>query len=93
MSEDSESIESLAGRGLVEPDTITDQEVARLCGWILPRYETPPTPTMSEEVRAELTARRDAFARKADKRRDEPGFEANVAELDAWVAEIDGELG
>lgn len=92
MSEEPETIEALAARGLSDPESITDDEVASLCGWILPRYATPPVPTMSDETRAELTARRDEMKRKADKRRSEPGFAANVEQLDAWVAELDAEL-
>lgn len=47
---------------------------------------------MIEEDRAALQAERTELKRKADKRRNMPGFVANVAELDARVAEIDAEL-
>ncbi|MBJ7410135.1 MAG: hypothetical protein JHD15_07175 [Phenylobacterium sp.] len=85
-------IASIAARGLADPSTLTPDEIQSLCGWILPQAETPPPPVLSDAVRAELGARRDAFMAKADKRRREAGFAANVAELDAWVAEIDAEL-
>jgi hypothetical protein len=90
---DSPDISAVAARGLADPADLTPDEVQSLCGWILPRYVTPPMPTMSDEVRAELTARRDELKRKADKRRDEAGYAANVAQLDGWVAELDAELG
>lgn len=47
---------------------------------------------MSPEVRAELTERRAELQRKADKRRNEPGFAANVKEIESWIAEIDADL-
>lgn len=86
-------ISTVAARGLAAPETITPDEVQSLCGWILPRADDPPPlPPMSDEVRAELTGRRAALKAKADKRRDEAGYAANVAELDAWIAELDAEL-
>lgn len=51
-----------------------------------------PDLTMSDATRAELEAKLAEFKRKADKRRNEPGFAANVAELDSWIAEIEAEL-
>lgn len=92
MSREPETVATIAARGLSAPETLTPDEVQSLCGWILPQADTPPAPTMSDEVRAELTARRDGLKRKADKRRSESGFERNVAEIDAWVAELDAEL-
>lgn len=92
MSEELEPVSSIAARGLAQPETLTTDEVQRLCGWILPNLDTPPVPTMSDATRAELTARRAEFKRMADKRRNQAGFAANVAELDEWVAEIDAEL-
>lgn len=47
---------------------------------------------MTDEARAALQAERTELKRRADKRRNMPGFSANVAELDARVAEIDAEL-
>lgn len=47
---------------------------------------------MTDEHRATLTAERADLARKADKRRDEPGFAENVREIEARVAEIDAEM-
>lgn len=90
MSEIVEPISAIAARGLADPASLTADEIQSLCGFVLPRADAPPV--MSDAVRAELISRRDAFKAKADKRRDEAGFAANVAELDAWVAEIDAEL-
>lgn len=77
---------SIAARGLSEPESLTPDEIQSLAGRVLGSH------TMSEETRAELIARRAELKRKADKRRNMPGFAANVAEIDAWIAEIDAEL-
>lgn len=47
---------------------------------------------MTDEARAELKAERADLARKAGKRRDMPGYAANVAEIDRRIAEIDALL-
>jgi hypothetical protein len=48
---------------------------------------------MTPEERAKLIAERAELIRKVDKRRDQPGFAANCAGIDARVAEIDRLLG
>lgn len=50
------------------------------------------TTTMPPEVRAALETELAQLRRKADKRRDEPGFAANVVAIDARVAEIQAQL-
>lgn len=47
---------------------------------------------MTSEDRQALEDERQALVRKANKRRDEPGFASNVAALDARIAEIDALL-
>lgn len=47
---------------------------------------------MTDAERAALTAEREDLARKAIKRRDEPGFAQNVKDIDARIAEIDALL-
>jgi hypothetical protein len=87
------SIASIAARGLSQPETLTPDEIQSLAGFVLPKAdEPPPPPVLRDEARAELVARRDAYKAKADKRRNEPGFARNVAELEEWIAEIDAEL-
>jgi predicted RNA-binding protein with RPS1 domain len=53
----------------------------------------PFPPALSDEARAELEARRAELRRKADRRRNQPGFAAKVREFDEWIAEIDADLG
>ena len=95
MSEepDTEDVAAIAARALANPEEITPVEVQSLAGAVLNLTdEPPPPPTYTEQARAELQARRDALKAKADKRRNEPGFARNVAEIDGWIAEIDAEL-
>jgi hypothetical protein len=47
---------------------------------------------MSDEDRKALEDERTNLIRKAARRRDEPGFAANVREIDARIAEIDEAL-
>lgn len=43
---------------------------------------------LTDKERTRLEAERDDLTRKADKRRNEPGFARNVEEMDARLAEI-----
>lgn len=47
---------------------------------------------MTPEQRAALEARRDELERKARARRDNPGYERNVAHIEQLIAEIDEAL-
>lgn len=47
---------------------------------------------MTDEDRQALTDERAELQRKADKRRDQPGFSANVREIDERIAQIEGML-
>lgn len=90
-----DDITSIAARGLSQPETLTFDEIQSLCGRILNQADElppPPPPVLSDTARAELQSRRSEYARKAAKRRNEPGFASTVAELDEWIAEIDAEL-
>lgn len=48
---------------------------------------------MSDDERAALQAELTTLRRKADKRRDQGGFAANVALIDNRIAEIEALLG
>ena len=47
---------------------------------------------MTDAERAQLQQRLTALQAKADGRRDEPGYRANVAELDAEIARLQAQL-
>lgn len=47
---------------------------------------------MTPEQRQALEAEKTDLARKANKRRDEPGFASNVRDIEARIAEIEAEL-
>lgn len=47
---------------------------------------------LTDQARAALQAERDDLEHKASRRRDEPGFADNVADIDRRLAEIDALL-
>lgn len=82
-------IAALASRALTDPASLSLDEIQSLAGSRLALEPEAQAQAEAAEVDG-LKAERADLIRKADKRRDEPGYAQNVADIEARIAEIDG---